>query len=332
MKKNILKSITYFLIITTFISCGSTPKREPQEPQIEQKTNTKRELKVLNSQNKQVEKTEPTEVDFYKDKIEGIIISSISAPKETSKNKAFSQPYSFKVTKNDNPVPNFQLSISYPESKKNDIVNFGLEVLTTDESGIVTFNAPIPKSTFNSFVKVYPDGNVTNSQIAELADKVSVSVPYKVKSNLLYSGGTISIVDFAQSGKPITNNSVSSSLLLMSLMKLRFTRIGNVDFSTEILNGDSAALYKAAKTLLGNNSSFLIYGTVKYESPITKDDSGKFSCTLIGKITCINMKDGAILYETEKKVSVLEDKDWNCLPKAREKLAEEFATSILYGI
>ena len=68
MKKNILKSITYFLIITTLISCGSTPKREPQEPQIEQKTNTKRELKVLNSQNKQVEKTEPTEVDFYKDK------------------------------------------------------------------------------------------------------------------------------------------------------------------------------------------------------------------------------------------------------------------------
>ena len=329
MMKSIFKITSALCLTAVLFSCEST-KLESEKKSTPAPV---RELKVINSQNESALKEEtPTPVQLYKQQIEGISLVKVSAPKETSVAKQFSAPYVIKAEKSGAAVPQLQIAVSYPDSRSENEIIWGLELLTTGDDGTVSFLPPISKNSFNSDIKFYPAGDITNPEIEKLALQASLSIPYKVKTNKQNSGGTIAIVDFAQNGKPITSNSVSSSALLMALMRHGFTRIGNADFTNAILKDDSEQVYKVAKSLLGNNSAFLVYGTVKYEQIVTKNDDGTYSCSLIGNISCLNMQDGKLLYSTEEKISVTENKEWDCLPKARNELAEKLSQDILYGL
>ena len=336
MKKSVIvSSIIAAATIVLASSCASVPetqqKIEEAEQQIEQ-PKTPRKLNVVNSSAAQQTDVE-TEESKYAKKIEGIKISVESSPKETTKGRAFSSPFVFKAVKADGtPAEGLELSITYPETRINGQESFALVSLTTNSSGTVTFIPATPSYSFDSKINVYPSGDITNEKISELASKASVSADYKVKTNLSQAGGTISIVDFTSAGKPIVNNSVSSSNLLMTLMRLGFSRVGNADFSTAILTGDRDSVYKAAKNLLGGTSSYLIYGTVKYLTPVEATADKKYTLTLEAEITCLDMKNGSILYETTQTSTVTEDKDWNCINSARKDLAEKLAAKINYGM
>lgn len=322
-------------------SCATTRSAEPEnassqeeeETRTERTTGGRRELKVINSAADAQETKAATPESIYKEKISGITLSVESAPKETTAGRAFAAPFVFKAKKLDgSPVEGLELAVSYPETKSGTAVSFALASLTTTSSGTVVFIPATPQSSFDSEIRVYPAGDVTNPAIAEAAESVSVSAPYKVKTNKSQAGGTISVVDFSQSGKPIVSNSVSSSNILMALMKLGFKRVGNADFTTSILSGDRETVYKAAKALIGSASSYLIYGTVKYASPLEQDSDGKYTLTLEGSITCLDMRDGSVLLEATRTAASREDKDWNCLPSARKSLADALAEDINYGL
>lgn len=311
----------------------TTSSQEEEETRTERTTGGRRELKVINSAADAQETKTVTPESIYKEKISGITLSVESAPKETTAGRAFAAPFVFKAVKSDGtPVEDLELAISYPETKSGGTVSFALASLTTTSSGTVVFIPATPQSSFDSEISVYPAGDVTNPAIADAAESVSVSAPYKVRTSKAQAGGTISVVDFSQSGKPIVSNSVSSSNILMALMKLGFKRVGNADFTTSILSGDRETVYKAAKALIGSASSYLIYGTVKYASPLEQDSDGKYTLTLEGTITCLDMKDGSVLLETTRTATSREDKDWNCLPSARKSLADLLAEAINYGL
>lgn len=339
MKKSLSVTLSIATSVAFFItSCASAPKDQPQ-PQIEQTEEIERpktpqvprKLNVVNSSISA--QKEETEESIYAKKIEGIRLSVVSSPKETTKGKAFSSPFVFKAEKTDGtPVAGLELSISFPETKINGQPTYSLANLTTNSSGTVIFVPATPAFSFNSKISVYPSGDVTNAEIAKLAEKVSVSAPYKVKTNLYASGGTVAIVDFNASGKPILSNSVSSSNLLMALMRSGFVRIGNADFSNAILTDDIPTVYKTASNLVGSNSAYLIFGKVKYLTPIEKNADQKYTLTLEGNITCLDMKTGSILCELHSTATVTEDKDWNCLNSARKLLAENLAHEIIYGL
>ena len=87
----------------------------------------------------------------------------------------------------------------------------------------------------------------------------------------------------------------------------------------------------AAKPMIGSSSNYLIFGTVKYEQVITQIEDG-YMCTLVGDITCLNMKDGSVLYHTTKTASATDAKDWQVLPKVRADLATQIADAIYYGM
>ncbi len=336
MKKIILTSFAAAAVLAFTVSCASTPKDSAsadntQTEKTEKNTKTAKKIKVINTENQA--KKEETPESLYIKKIEGITLTASSFPKETTAGRAFSAPFVFKAVKKDgSPAAGLDIAINYPEAKTDGKTAFGLANLTTDENGTVTFVPAVPSTSFNSEISAYPAGDITNAVIAQEASKSSARASYKVRTNLGQAGGTIAIVDFTSEGKPITNNSVSSSNLLMALMKLGFKRVGNADFTNAVLKDDTQAVYKSAKALLGNNSAWLVFGTVKYAGPVKQTEDGKYTLTLDGVITCLNMKDGTILYETKRSATVKEDKEWNCLPKARTELAESFAKELNYGL
>lgn len=271
--------------------------------------------------------------DEYKNKIDSLSLRLASAPKATTKGRAFSSPFSVKVTKiaDGTPAEGVELSVVYPVSRKDDEIQYGETKITSNGNGTANFTPPVPQMSVNGSVSIFPSGDMSNAEIEAAAKLAGVSAGYQVKTNLTQSGGCIALVDYAQTGTPITNNSVSSSNLLTELMKKGFVRVGNIDFTKEVVSGDKEQVYGAAKSMLGSSSSYLIYGTVKYEQVITKTETD-YTCTLVGDITCLNMKDGAVLYHTVKKVTAEDPKDWNVLPKARAELAKVLAEAIYYGL
>ena len=107
----------------------------------------------------------------------------------------------------------------------------------------------------------------------DFANAPSIDLPYLVATNMKASGGSIAIVDFTKAGKPITSNSETSSAVLTELIKKGFTRIGNCDFVNEVASKNDAAVQRSASELFGKSVTYLIYGTVKYDT-VEKVDAG----------------------------------------------------------
>lgn len=338
MKKSLSQTFGICLSAAFLITaCASAPAPQPKEPERQEEQEqvkapqTPRKLNVVNSSVSA--STEETPESLYAKKIQDITLSVHSYPNETVKGKAFSAPFSFKAVKSDGtPASGLELSITYPETKINGQLGFALANLTTDSNGTVTFIPATPSYSFNSEIRAYPSGDITNPEIQKLAEKAAVKAPYKVRTNRADKGGTISLLDFNSSGKPVLNDSSSSSSLLMCLMRKGFTRIGNADFSASILTDDVSNVYKVAKALVGNNSSYLIFGKVTYLSPAEKNAEGKYSLTLEGNVTCLDMKDGSVLCQIKTTGSSTESTQSACIVAARKALAENLAQEINYGL
>ena len=150
-----------------------------------------------------------------------------------------------------------------------------------------------------------------------------------VQTNMKGAGGLIAIVDFNQNDRAITSNPISSSNLLMTLMKLGFTRIGNApaDVSDAVISGDEAKVLSRAKAV---SSSLIIFGTVKIVS--TEKSENGFAYTLNAMIKTMDLKTGKITFRTEKSITGTDKNDWNALANARKAIADALAYEIKYGI
>ena len=318
MKFTKLSKICISLLATLVFSCASTPKSgEVQNKESEQPIEEVEQL--------------PSPAELYEQKVKSVSLKLISEPKQTTNGKIFTSPYVIEVNSPEGiPVESFELSVLYPASRENENVIFAETAITSDSEGKASFLPPVPEFSFNSQVTFFPKGDMTDAQIAKIASENTIKAPYQVQTNLKSAGGIIAIVDFNQNGKAITSNPISSSNLLMSLMKLGFTKIGNIDLTNQVLVGDDAKIQAKAKSIVGNNSNFLIYGTVKIDSN-EKTDEG-FSYTITGNIKSMNIKSGEVTFAIEKTISVTDKNDWNALATARKMLADELANEIKFGI
>ena len=283
----------------------------------------------------------PTESELFAKKIEGLSLTLVSAPKETVKNKIFTSPYVVKVSDSEQkPVESFEISVVYPSSRKSGEVVFSETMITTDSEGNASFLPAAPEFAFGSEISFFPKflrqvsetselPPEESEKIAELQASRTVKAPFKVQTNLKSAGGIIAVVDFNQNGKAVTSNPVSSSNLLMTLMKLGFIGIGNApqEVTDAVIRDDEAKIFSRGKVYAKN---FLIFGKVTVDSS-EKTDAG-FSYTLTGSIKSMSMKTGKIDFVTEKTVTVTDKNDWNALANARKQLADALANEIKYGI
>ena len=269
----------------------------------------------------------------YKNLIDGVALTMASAPKATAKGHAFSSPFSVKVTKSADgtPAEGIELTVRYPVAKTNDDIQSAETTITSNGNGTANFTPPVPQTTVNGTVTIFPAGDMSDPEIAAAAQLASVTAAYQVRTNLLQSGGCIAIVDCSPNGAPITTRSDSSSGVLTEMMKKGFVRVGNIDFVTEVMTGDKNRVYNAAKPMIGGSTAYLIFGTVRYAQPIQKTADG-CTCTLSGDITCLSMKDGSVLYHTTRTTTASDAREQQALAKARADLARQIADAVYYGL
>jgi len=277
-----------------------------------------------------VEKKLESPYQIYSEKVNKLVLTA-SGPKETVKNNAFNTAFTVNVKDlNGNPVENLDLAMVYPAEKKDGQIVFETINVKTTSDGSYSFESPIPTSSYDSEISFYPAGDLTDEKIAALAKEKSVNLPYKVQTNLKSAGGVIAVVDFNQNGKALTSNPVSSSKMLMSLMKLGFTRIGNIDLTSAVIAENEEKIYKGAKDMVGNASKYIIFGTIKVTS-IENTETG-VTCTLNAKIKCMDLLTKEITFVKEEKVAVTEKSEWAALESARKTMSENLSIAIKYGI
>lgn len=246
-------------------------------------------------------------------------------PSQIRLGQSFSSDFAATVLDKDtgNPVEGVTVTVQYPTSSVNDEVTFATTELTTDSQGVVSFTPVDTSFTCNSSVTFSVESRNGTERAA---------IPYQVRTNRHNKGGSIAILDYSQSGAPVRDNSRSASALLTSLIRNGFSNVGLVDFVNEIHSGDKDKVYEAAYKLIGNNSSFFIFGTVKYNGEISKVD-GQFHVPLVGEITCLEMKTGEELYHTVIEVVGKGSSEWAALQNARMDLfGPQVAAGIIYGM
>ena len=320
MKSIVHKGIFITLATTLAFSCTSTPKPAENDSQIiNEELPSSAEVAVI-----------PSPAEHYAQKVEEFQFSLVSSPKQTTKGKIFTEPYVIEVKKTDgSPAESFEISVIYPSSRKDGQIEFAETVITTDSEGKASFLPDVPLFSFNSEVSFFPKGDMNDAEIAKIAAEHTIKAPYKVQTNLKSAGGTLAIVDFNQNGKAIISNPVSSSNLLMTLMKLGFTRIGNApqDVSDAVIQENTEKVFARAKSIA---PSFIVFGTVKIDSSEKNDDGTTYNLT--GSVKAMDSKTGEITLTIEKTISVTDKNDWTALANARKQLADEIANEIKYGL
>ncbi len=215
------------------------------------------------------------------------------------------------------------VTVTYPAGKDTTEISFATTELTTNEEGIVSFTPPDTSFTCNS--------EITFS-VESRDGRETTTIPYQVKTDRYNKGGNIAIVDYGLTGNPIRDNSRSASALLTALIRNGFSSIGNVDFVNEVHSGDQEKIYQAAFNLIGNNSNFLVYGTVKYNGEVTQKD-GVYYTPLIGDITCLEMRTGKELFHTVIEVVGEGSSEWAALQNARMDLfGPQAAEALIHGM
>lgn len=269
--------------------------------------------------------------ELYLQKINGILLSVTSVPPECVAGKPFARPYVIKAANAQNaPVSGYEIAVILPVKDPAGNISNQKVVVKTNESGIAEYLPPVPARPVDGFLTFYPDADTSDSEIAATVEKIAVKASYKVQTSMKSAGGVIAIVDFNDKGKPVTSNPVSSSNLLMSLMKLGFTKIGNIDLTNDVLSEDSTRVYNRAKAIVGSSSAFVVYGTVKVES-LEKSESGT-TAVLCGDIKCLDLKTGKIIHTDTQRVSASEKSEWNAIPAARKLIADAFGKNLKYGL
>ncbi|MCM1321358.1 MAG: hypothetical protein NC041_06060 [Bacteroides sp.] len=272
---------------------------------------------------------------LYEQLVSRLGITVISETNVPVCGKAFSKPFKARIDGNES--LSAAVIVEYPAAKENGIISFAQTELMPDSSGIISFLPPVPQFACDSFIAAYikpqTDADADDMQLQKIIEEHACRSKYRVRTALAASGGSIAIVDYDKTGKPITNNSKSSSALLAALMQSGFSNIGNSDFTALIVEGNTEELANAAKRLFGNSVTYFIYGTVSYACPPKTNENNTKTVSLEGNITCVNLKTG-IEYFTLKKICEASAKtEQEAFSLAQQDLlARETAPKIIYGM
>ena len=254
----------------------------------------------------------------------------VSVPPATTKGKAFKSAFSVKLVSKTGMVnpQNLKYTVTYPVIDAEGKKTTATQVLEPSEDGTIEFTSPAYQGAISSSATFKVD--LPEIVYTDFENTPTIDLPYLVATNMKASGGSIAIVDFTKAGKPITSNSETSSAVLTELIKKGFTRIGNCDFVNEVVSKNDAAVQRSAVELFGKSVTYLIYGTVKYDT-VEKTDAG-FHVVLRAELKARHILQNKELFATTIISEATEKSEWAAINAARKKLAYTASNQVLYGM
>ncbi len=320
MKKTPLL-ITSAMSMLLVISCASNPA-ESEAADSKNKTNSAPVvIEVIQ---------ESPEMLFLKS-LEGISITKVSSPKEVTKGKSFAAPFVFAAAKADgSPAEGQSLTISYPASKSEGKINYATAEAVTDAEGKIYFEAAQTSFAAAAKVSVYPTPVTEDKELAEELKKYTAEADWKVKSDLASKGAVLFVWDYNERDRPVNN----SYNIQAEFRGRGITMVGNGPIGETSYIGKPKSLYKDTYDIIGGTAyGYLIYGTIKFEQPVTAlEDGSGYYCILKAEIEAVTMKNGELVYSS----SITHEetgKNWNdCVSKAKDKLSKLVVDDIIYGL
>ncbi|EPF30778.1 hypothetical protein HMPREF9194_01100 [Treponema maltophilum ATCC 51939] len=330
-----------------FFSCVSSPKPAVSEPPAEevgvqtpeknakpaQENTGAKKLTVVQPQIEEVpeESAAPDPLEEYKALSENLRLKVQNAPAETKSGSAFTSDFSVSVTDaQGNKAPGVVVTVKYPSNRIENRILFATEDIQSDENGTVHFTCPIPEFSCIADVSFYPAASVQDERVLQYAEEHAVKIPYRVRTDKTNKSLSLSILDYTQAGKPITTNSLSSSAILKALYRKGFRSAGNSDFVDDVHNGNVQSLYRHASALFGGSINYLIFGTVKHETPVTKGEDGLYETTLRADIRIMNMANSEIILQTTQSFTAKEKNEWLLMDRIRNTLMAPALVDYIY--
>ncbi len=335
-KKMIKAKITRLLFIGASLlaiaSCATTKAAENTDsttidveevPAVEKIKKEPKQISVQNTSNQK-------EIAF-KELVDSLDLEITTRPTKTVySNKNFDSPYVVTVTGKDGPAKDLDITVSYPSARTNDTVTFNNIQLKTDSEGKISFKPEKTGFAVKSEVTFYPTPISSNSSVVQASYNAAVKAPYVVKSSYVtYPYGILYVYDFNEKGRPTTNN-----FTLLQSLRNAGVSVGNSPVSdTSYFNKSVAELYTANHNIVGNMYNFLVIGSFKYAEPAIEDaEKATATVKLVADLTCVDMKNGNIIYKTSFEESATDKSKWNAEQKCRKLLAEKATDAIIYGM
>ena len=316
-KNKIVLSVTVSIILLS--SCATTSQAADNQPTHHREKAPKAII------------MQETKEDTFIKSLEGITVQKVSSPKEINKGKNFSEPFVFSVQKADGTAAEgFALTIEYPLSKAEGVINFEKKELITDAEGKISFTAEQPSFAVKTSVKAYPTPISEEPSLAERLKPFTAEADWKVKSDLATKGAVLFIWDYNEKDRPVNN----SYDIQAEFRGRGITMVGNGPVNETSYIGKPKTLYKETYDIIGGNQyGYLIYGTIKFDQPVTPlEDGSGYYCIFKAEIEAVSMKNGELVYSS---VTTYESKgkNWNeCVSKGKDKLAELVVNDIIYGL
>src|SRR5574344_2184474 len=263
------------------------------------------------------------------EKIAGLDFKITAAPKATTKHKDFASAYMVSIKDTTGtPVSNLPVTVSWPSSRTNDSIVYSTKILSSGDDGCITFMPETPVFSFDDKITFYPAPVSSEASVMKAAYDAGVSAPFRVRTDFTKKNGIVYVFDYNEDGKVMTN-----SPYILREMITAGVKVGNSPISTSsYLSKPIESLYKATFNIVGNIYGFMVSGTIKYVSPVTPIENGKYSCSLTADITCIDMSDGSILYVTHQTETGEAESKYKAIDNCKLALSIKTARAVLYGM
>ena len=291
---------------------------------------TAKKLTVIYDEEK---KEAPDLTAEYKALCAGLKLTADKQPPAVKNGTAFDSDFSvFVGNEAGMPVGKVNITVKYPSNNLNGTVVFACEDIVSNEEGTAAFTSPQPEFSCSSEILFYITPEKTDEAVLKYAEENALRMPYRVYTDKTHKVISVSMSDYTPSGKPVTDNSYSSSALLKALYKKGFRRVGNSDFIDEIDSGDTKLLYKSSSALFSGAVDYLIFGTVKYETPVQQNSEGLYTVTLKAELSLMEMKSGTVILNTKRVFTSEHKNEWQLLDNIRNTMmAPEFADFLYYN-
>lgn len=207
------------------------------------------------------------------------------------------------------PIPDAQITVSYPRKLSSGRMGSKTETLVTDRTGVAQLQLPLPDFVGKGIISAQLDLSSSLALLdnlpkkfeplrASIEDEIAsrtASVSYAVSSNAKHVPTAVALLETTETGKP-AGTSFAQSGVLEVLSKEGFS-LQTLTIPSEFFAADQL-LVDTARKAVQPGVQRLIYGIVRIDN--ARAENNMFIASASGQVTVIDLASSQVLYKTSK--------------------------------